>query len=109
MMLVPSMTSMKHSRRSIALLKIHFFSRYTINAAYIWMIMAKDFAYMYLQVMTGSGTFESYVSVGNGCAATPDGRLNRQPTASDFSPQPYAQVHYDESTPIVLLYKLCTS
>ena len=53
--------------------------------------------------MTGSGTFESYVSVGNGCAATPDGRLNGQPTASDFSPQPYAQVHIDESYCIVLL------
>ncbi len=43
--------------------------------------------------MTGSGTFESYFSVGAGCAATPDGRLNGQPTASDCSPQPFAQVN----------------
>ena len=42
--------------------------------------------------MTGTGTFENYVSVGAGCAATPDGRLKGQPTASDSSPQPYAQV-----------------
>ena len=42
--------------------------------------------------MTGSGTFESYFSVGAGCAATPDGRLSGQPTASDVSPQPFAQV-----------------
>ena len=42
--------------------------------------------------MTGSGTFENYVSVGASCAATPDGRLNGQPTASDISQQPYPQV-----------------
>ena len=42
--------------------------------------------------MTGSGTFESYINVGAGCAATPDGRLSGQPTASDVSPQPFAQV-----------------
>ena len=45
-----------------------------------------------MQVMTGSGTFESYVSVGAACAATPDGRLKGQPTASDCSQQPYPQV-----------------
>ena len=42
--------------------------------------------------MSGSGTFENYVSVGAGCAATPDGRLNGQPVASDVSQQPYPQV-----------------
>lgn len=42
--------------------------------------------------MSGSGTFENYVSVGAGCAATPDGRLNGQPIASDVSQQPYPQV-----------------
>ena len=42
--------------------------------------------------MTGSGTFENYVSVGAACAATPDGRLNGQPIASDISQQPYPQV-----------------
>lgn len=45
-----------------------------------------------IQILTGAGTFENYVSVGAGCGATPDGRLNGQPTASDCSPQPYAQV-----------------
>ncbi|KAL5516876.1 hypothetical protein EMCRGX_G002310 [Ephydatia muelleri] len=43
------------------------------------------------QLLTGAGTFENYVSVGAGCGATPDGRLNGQPTASDCSPQPHAQ------------------
>lgn len=43
------------------------------------------------QVMTGSGTFESYVSVGASAGATPDGRLSGQPIASDCSPQPYPQ------------------
>lgn len=42
--------------------------------------------------MTGSGTFESYSSVGASCAATPDGRLSGQPTASDISAQPFPQV-----------------
>ena len=42
--------------------------------------------------MTGAGTFESYVNVGAGIPATPDGRLTGQPTASDISPQPYLQV-----------------
>ena len=42
--------------------------------------------------MSGSGTFENYNSVGVGCAATPDGRLNGQPVASDCSAQPYLQV-----------------
>ena len=42
--------------------------------------------------MTGSGTFENYVSVGASCAATPDGRLSGQPIASDCSQQPYPQV-----------------
>ncbi len=46
-----------------------------------------------MKVMTGGGTFESYFSVGAGSAATPDGRLNGQPTASDCSPQPFAQVN----------------
>ena len=45
-----------------------------------------------MQIMTGSGTFESYVSVGASCAATPDGRLSGQPIASDCSQQPYPQV-----------------
>ena len=45
--------------------------------------------------MTGSGTFESYVGVGSGCAATPDGRLKGQPIASDCSQQPYPQVCLD--------------
>lgn len=44
------------------------------------------------QVMTGSGSFESYVSVGASAGATPDGRLSGQPTASDCSPQPFPQV-----------------
>ena len=44
--------------------------------------------------MTGSGTFENYVSIGASCAATPDGRLNGQPIASDMSQQPFPQVHY---------------
>ena len=43
--------------------------------------------------MTGCGTFEGYVGIGAACAATPDGRLNGQPTASDISAQPYPQVH----------------
>lgn len=43
--------------------------------------------------MTGSGTFENYVSVGASCGATPDGRLSGQPTASDCSQQPYPQVN----------------
>ena len=43
-------------------------------------------------MMTGTGTFESYVNVGSSCAATPDGRLSGQPTASDCSPQPFPQV-----------------
>ena len=42
--------------------------------------------------MTGSGTFESYVSIGSSAGATPDGRLSGQPIASDCSPQPYPQV-----------------
>ena len=42
--------------------------------------------------MTGSGTFENYVSVGASCGATPDGRLSGQPTASDCSQQPHPQV-----------------
>ena len=46
--------------------------------------------------MTGSGTFESYVGVGSGCAATPDGRLKGQPIASDCSQQPYPQVCLDQ-------------
>ena len=48
----------------------------------------------YFQVMTGTGTFESYVNVGSGIPATPDGRLTGQPTASDISPQPFPQVRY---------------
>ena len=44
--------------------------------------------------MTGAGTFESYVNVGSGIPATPDGRLTGQPTASDISPQPFPQVLY---------------
>ena len=42
--------------------------------------------------MTGSGTFESYVSIGSSAGATPDGRLSGQPIASDCSPQPFPQV-----------------
>ena len=48
--------------------------------------------YLCPQVMTGSGTFESYVSVGSSTGATPDGRLSGQPIASDCSPQPFPQV-----------------
>lgn len=43
--------------------------------------------------MTGCGTFENYVSIGASCAATPDGRLNGQPIASDCSQQPFPQVY----------------
>ena len=49
--------------------------------------------HLFTQIMTGSGTFESYVGVGSGCAATPDGRLKGQPIASDCSQQPYPQVY----------------
>ena len=41
--------------------------------------------------MTGSGSFESYVSLGTSSGATPDGRLSGQPIASDCSPQPFPQ------------------
>ena len=62
--------------------------------------------------MTGSGTFESYVSVGASCAATPDGRLSGQPTASDCSPQPYPQVcahnYLSSSSHIMLMHGVNT-
>ena len=45
--------------------------------------------------MTGTGTFEGYVGTGAACAATPDGRLDGQPIASDCSVQPYPQVSMD--------------
>ena len=43
--------------------------------------------------MTGSGTFENYVSIAAGCRATPNGRLNGQPFSSDCSQQSYPQVY----------------
>ena len=55
--------------------------------------------------MTGSGTFESYVNVGSGCAATPDGRLSGQPTASDCSPQPFPQVSTKNSYANISFYR----
>ena len=58
---------------------------------------------IHFQMMTGTGTFESYVNVGSGCAATPDGRLSGQPTASDCSPQPFPQV----STVNTFLLDMC--
>ena len=54
--------------------------------------------------MTGSGSFESYVSLGTSSGATPDGRLSGQPIASDCSPQPFPQVKRMPFTICIILY-----
>ena len=67
--------------------------RHTIRRNTAWWIKrVVSVLIAYIQVLTGCGTFESYVSVGASCAATPDGRLSGQPIASDVSQQPFAQV-----------------
>ena len=58
--------------------------------------------------MTGSGTFENYVSIGASCGATPDGRLSGQPTASDCSQQPHPQVNVVNHI-IIIIKRSCHS